>query len=425
MPFGLETASLCALALAITIGFFRKTNVGMLTIGFALVLSILYKIPGKEIVKGFSSSLFLTMAGVTYLFAIISSNGTLDHLARRIVARIGKNRVVIPIAIYAVGFMLCGIGPGAIPTLAIVAALAVPIAVSSGYNPMLLALIGQMGVQSARMSFITPEAAVVRELMLAQNIEPNIAAVWLSLAVTEFFMIIGVFIFFKGWRFFEVQADIEIECRPFSREEIFSLIGLAAMMVCVVTLKVDVGLTSFLIGSILVACGFADEAKSVKNIPWNVLLMVLGVGILMNIVALSGGIKVLTDMMLHIMTTKTASALMVFISGVMSLFSSGLGVVFPTLIPTAGPLSAAFSGAVNPVELVSMVVVGGTITGFSPASTAGALVMASVATNRQALAINPENKMFVQLILVSFIILAISCTLAICGVYSIICNILS
>ena len=61
----------------------------------------------------------------------------------------------------------------------------------------------------------------------------------------------------------------------------------------------------------------------------------------------------------------------------MSWFSSGLGVVFPTLIPTVAGVAQAVGGGVNPIELCSMVVVGGTVTGVSPFSTTGALIVAT------------------------------------------------
>ena len=41
----------------------------------------------------------------------------------------------------------------------------------AGMNPILLSLIGQMGAQCVRMSPITPEAVVVRDLMVEQGLD--------------------------------------------------------------------------------------------------------------------------------------------------------------------------------------------------------------------------------------------------------------
>ncbi|SZA75228.1 Dicarboxylate carrier protein MatC N-terminus [Klebsiella pneumoniae] len=67
MP-NLAIISLLAIFIAIIIGFYKKTNVGIIMVAFAFILSLAYHIPTAKLFKGFSVSLFLTMLGVTYLF---------------------------------------------------------------------------------------------------------------------------------------------------------------------------------------------------------------------------------------------------------------------------------------------------------------------------------------------------------------------
>ena len=66
----------------------------------------------------------------------------------------------------------------------------------------------------------------------------------------------------------------------------------------------------------------------------------LGVGILMNVISLSGGIDIMVAALEHVMSKRTAAMIMGITSGFMSFFSSGLGVVFPTLILTASGLAS-------------------------------------------------------------------------------------
>ena len=161
----LGAVSLILLLAAIVIGFWRKANVGILCIGFSMILAVVYQLNVKDVIAGFSSSLFIQMVGITYLFAIINGNGTLELLARKIVALVGKKKHLIPFVMYLLGFAICAVGPGAIPSLAIIPVIAIPVAVSAGVNPIMTAVIGDLGVMSGRMSPLTPEAAVVRELM--------------------------------------------------------------------------------------------------------------------------------------------------------------------------------------------------------------------------------------------------------------------
>lgn len=82
----LGLVSLIMLLVAIAIGFWRNSNVGILCIAFSMILGIVYKLNTKDIIAGFSSSLFIQMVGITYFFSIINGNGTLELLARKMVA---------------------------------------------------------------------------------------------------------------------------------------------------------------------------------------------------------------------------------------------------------------------------------------------------------------------------------------------------
>ena len=143
--------------------------------------------------------------------------------------------------------------------------------------------------------------------------------------------------------------------------------------------------------------------------------MVLGVGILMNVISLSGGIDIMVSALEAIMGKRTAAMIMAIAAGLMSFFSSGLGVVFPTLIPTATGLAGGLG--VSALELVAVIVIGGTVSGFTPISTTGALIMAGVSQQENAEERFPQNRMFIELFAVSFIALAVLAIFAFAGVY--------
>lgn len=60
-------ASLIALLAAIVVGYISKKNIGIISIGFALLIAELYGISVKQLNSGFSTSLAMSMIGVTYL----------------------------------------------------------------------------------------------------------------------------------------------------------------------------------------------------------------------------------------------------------------------------------------------------------------------------------------------------------------------
>ena len=411
----LGLVSLLCLLAAIVVGFLRNANVGILSTGIAMALGLIYGLTTKEILSGFSSSLFIQMVGITYLFAIIQGNGTLELLARKLVGLVGTKRRLIPFVMYLLGFAICACGPGAIPSLAIIPVIAIPVAVSAGVNPIMTAVIGDLGVMSGRMSPLTPEAAVVRELMAEQGLEANTVPLMIALTITALATAAVVYVYYKGWRVDESTANVQEKLPAFTVQQWLSLAGLVVLAVGALFFSWNVGLTGFAVGSVLIVLGCGNEKKAVSAVPWNVILMVMGVGILMHVISLSGGIDIMVTALEAIMGPRTAATIMSVTAGIMSFFSSGLGVVFPTLIPTASGLATNLG--VDAIELVAVIVIGGTVAGFTPISTTGALIMAGVAQQENAEEKFPQNRLFVELFAVSFLALAVLALFAFIGVY--------
>ena len=409
--------SLILLLAAIILGFTRNANVGILCIGFAMVLTLIFpgSVKAKDVLAGFSTSLFIQMAGVMYLFAIINANGTLELMAKKCVSVVPAK--LIPAVMFVIGMALSASGPGSIPCLAIIPVIAIPISVSAGINPIMVAIIGDMGAMAGRMSPLTPEAAVVRNLMEEQGMVGNTVPIMICTAVTCVITAIIVFVYYKGWKVNKSDnGGVKEELPAFNWKQWLSLACLLVLAIGVLFLGWNVGLTGFLLGSLLIVVGCGTEKKAVGGVPWGVIIMVLGVGMLMNIVKLSGGIDLLVTALESVMGPKSAAPVMAITAGVMSFFSSGLGVVFPTLIPICGSLATSIGA--DGVLLVAMVVIGGTIAGYTPISTTGALIMAGVAQQENAEERFPQNKLFVELFAVSFLNIAVLALMSILGIYS-------
>ena len=409
--------SLILLLAAIVLGFTRKANVGILCIGFAMVLTLIFpgSVKAKDVLAGFSTSLFIQMAGVMYLFAIINANGTLELMAKKCVSVVPAK--LIPAVMFVIGMALSASGPGSIPCLAIIPVIAIPLSVSAGINPIMVAIIGDMGAMAGRMSPLTPEAAVVRSLMEEQGLVGDTVPIMLCTAVTCVITAIIVFLYYKGWKVNKPDnGGVKEKLPAFNWKQWLSLACLLVLAIGVLFLKWNVGLTGFLLGSLLIVVGCGTEKKAVGGVPWGVIIMVLGVGMLMNIVKLSGGIDLLVSALESVMGPKSAAPVMAITAGVMSFFSSGLGVVFPTLIPICGSLATSIGA--DGVLLVAMVVIGGTIAGYTPISTTGALIMAGVAQQENAEERFPQNKLFVELFAASFLNIAVLALMSILGIYS-------
>jgi di/tricarboxylate transporter len=139
------------------------------------------------------------------------------------------------------------------------------------------------------------------------------------------------------------------------------------------TRYMDVGFLAIIFSIIASLLKLADEKTAIKLIPWNIILLIAGISILVAIATKLGIVKSLTDMVGSSGSKVATAVLITFIAGIMSMFSSANGVVFPTLFPAIPTLSAA-AGLPAPFLMVC-IVVGALSTGISPMSTAGGLSM--------------------------------------------------
>lgn len=414
----LAIISLISLLLVIVIGFIKKLNMGILALGASLIIATIFKLDEKIIIEAFSANIFITMAGVSFYFAILTDNKTLSISANKLVYLFGKHKYIVPLVIFIIGAFLSSLGPGPLPLLAVIPVLAVPIAMSTGHNPVMLSIIGQCGAMGARMSPLTPDYAVVHGLL--KDFQPSSdIKFYLSGILTAFVISLVVFIYYKGWRL-DYKSDHELEKISFEKEHIISLITLLILIIAVIVFHTNVGLTAFAMGSLLDLLNIGDEKEAIKKIPWGVILLVLGVGMLMNIVISSGGVKFMADKLSNSINKQNAGPIVLFFANTISFFASGLGVVFPTLVPMVLEITSSFNDPNFTSELISMVIVGGTFTGLSPFTTAGALVMSAVSTDDRISKDFSQNKLFMELLFLALFIILIEMILSYIGIYSLI-----
>ena len=144
--------SSAALGLAIFLGFVKKMNTGLLCTALALLVGRLAGISDDEMIRGFNYSLFLMLLGVTYLFGLAEINGTLALLSKKIVALSGRRTYLVPIVMYLFATILSALGPGTIPTAAIMMVFGMTLAKEMNINPAMLGAIIFLGAAGGGMS---------------------------------------------------------------------------------------------------------------------------------------------------------------------------------------------------------------------------------------------------------------------------------
>lgn len=261
-------ASLAALGLAIFLGFVKKMNTGLLCTALALLVGRLAGISDDEIIRGFNYSLFLMLLGVTYLFGLAEINGTLALLSKKIVALSGRRTYLVPIVMYLFATILSALGPGTIPTAAIMMVFGMTLAKEMNINPAMLAAIIFLGAAGGGMSPLAATGIIglnlCGEFGLTGIEEPLLMNGVLSSTVYA----VLIYFAFGGYR---LQSDIVLhlaDTPSFARQQIITLAGITGMVVLVLFFHINVGLASFGVAAILSFLNVSDETAALRRIPW-------------------------------------------------------------------------------------------------------------------------------------------------------------
>ena len=392
--------SLFSLAGAIFLGFFRKMNTGLVCIGFALLLGKIAGMADRDIIGGFNYSLFLMLLGVTYLFGLAEINGTLKLLTRKITVLAGKHTYMIPVVMYVFATVLSALGPGTIPTTAIMMVFGMTLAVEMKINPAMLAAIIFLGAAGGGMSPLAATGIIGLDLCQEFGLTGIELPLLVNGVLSSTVYAALVYVAFGGYK---LKSDVVLQFSDipaFNKEQIITLIGIAVMVGLVMLFKVNVGLASFTVAMVLSFLRVSDEEQALKKIPWGTLLLICGVGVLMNVIIALGGIDLLSASLASVMSANTATTILGVTAGVMSWFSSTSGVVMPTLIPTIPHIIEQMSISVNPVEWVTAISMVSNTAGISPLSTGGALALAAYSAEAGAAA-GELDRLFIKMFSIS------------------------
>ena len=412
--------SLVFLVAAIAIGTLMNKNTGVISIALSLILARIAGISDKTVIGYFNNSLFIMLLGIMFLFCIAQNNRTLELLARKAILLCKGKVKLIPIVLFVLGAVISAIGPGLISTTALMSVLGMALAIEIGVEPISFLLFGAVGSFAGGLSPITPSGIVAIEVAERSGITGVAFPIAILMFLIMLFVAVCLYFFVFKWHKYKESAEagakeVSVESDKFRLQHICTLLGIVVVAVLSTVFSINIGLISFAVAVVLLLLGFADEGAAIKAIPWNTLLMITGVGMLISLVTELGGIDLLSDGLRLLMGEKTAAAIITVLAGVMSWVSSASGVVMPTLIPTVPALVADLPG-VNPIALVTGVCIGANAAAFSPLSSCGGLMLAAYSGSKIATT-EGRNKMFARLFFFSSACIGVSAVFALIGCF--------
>lgn len=409
----MAVVALISLVLVIVIGTWKKVNIGIMGIIGACILAVIAQIPAKQVAAGFGSLLFLRLLSIQLLICVAQANGTMEVLAKKMIkVGCGKSIKLLPVILFF-AFMACN--TAGMDTMFLVTPVLVSLAFELGMSPLKVMFPLLLAFHGGSQSPLYATGANMMSLAEKASIDMGnsfnvVAQTWLTTTIMFF-----IFYFAFGWHKEKSRVVSNFTAPQFDTKQKITLVGFCAFVVATLFFNIDTLIAPAIIAFALMMSNAADPRQVVAKLPWNILIMIGGMSVLAGVIVNLGGVDLLAGIISKIAGPVTASPLMVGIAGIMSFFSSGNGVVMPTLIPTVPGIVAA-GAAGQAASMVASITIGAVTSAISPISTIGANVMSCYGSIYDP-SEEERTKFFNKSMLFTLCCLALQIVFALLGVY--------
>lgn len=413
-----------AIAIAVVIGYKTGFNTGFFAIIFAYLIGCFaMDMPTKEVISGWPVSTMFVIFSVSLFYNFALVNGTLEKTARYLLYTCRKFPGLLPFALYLASAGISALGAGFFTVMAFMTPIALLICEESKMDKLVGAVAVNCGALSGANFMTSGSGIIFRGLMdeggysdvsFRYSAVIFIASVIFSLLLIAFFRYapksnrnIG-----KGTSFEKPEPFTPLQKKNLYLMLIMIIVVLIFPILHIIVpdvevisftnSKIDVGLVAVIFSAIALFMKLAPQKEVIAKVPWNTILMICGVGMLINVAIEAGTINLLASWAASSLPTWLIPIAFSFVGAIMSFFSSTLGVVCPALYPLV-PTLAATTG-ISPLVLFSCIVIGAQSSAISPFSSGGSLVLGSCTTEEE------RNAMFPKLLFCAVPISVISAT---------------
>lgn len=394
-------------------------NMGALAfVGAFLLGAVVLGMSTNEILANFPGGLFLTIVGVTYLFAIAQNNGTIDLLVRGAVKLVGSRVALIPWVMFAITAVITAVGALSPAAVAIIAPIALSFAGKYRISPLLMGMMVIHGAQAGGFSPIAVYGVTVNGILAKTDLAFSPTALFLSSFIFNLVIAVVLFVVLGGknlmsskvGHFVEQAAEARMAVSvgakaaggdvPFkgfgsgmygprdpagdgvaaTKErkdripQLVTIAGLVVLAVVALGFKMDVGFVSITIAIVLALVSPAAQKGAINKISWSTVLLICGMLTFVGVLEEAGTIKFVSGGVADMGMPLLAALIICFIGAIVSAFASSTAIL-AALIPLAVPFLS--TGEIGAIGVICALAVSATIVDVSPFSTNGALVLAN------------------------------------------------
>ncbi|MGN6829559.1 SLC13 family permease [Paucibacter sp. M5-1] len=415
--------SILPLAAMFVIATVLPINMGVLAfVGAFLVGTLVVGMDAKAIIAGFPADLFLTLAGITYLFAIAQNNGTIDWLVRIAVRAVRGRIAAIPWIMFFIAAVLTSVGAVSPAAVAIIAPIALGFAAKHGINPLMMGLMVIHGAQAGGFSPISIYGGITNKIVARAGLPLSELTTMLASFGVNFVVALGLFVMLGGMKLMRRHADGpdselppipqvaraqggpqvfggaeaesfgegrrvassrssmlgQVNTQTFQSTNVHQLItalGLLSLAVLTLVYKLDIGFVSISIGLALSLLQPRLQKSALGQVSWPEIMLIVGVSTYIGVMDKMGTISYVGNSVAQLTSPLMAALLLCFVGAVISAFASSTAVL-GSLIPLGVPFLQGDNSGMA-IGFIAAMAVSSTIVDVSPFSTNGALVLAN------------------------------------------------
>lgn len=411
-----ELISILALFAMVIIATVRPINIGILGfIGTFLVGTLVLGLDEKQMLAGFPADLFLTIVGVTYLFAVAKLNGTVDLIVDRGVRLVRGRTALVPWVLFGVAAILTAMGTFPPAAVALVAPVALSFAAKHGLDPLPVGMTVVYGALAGSLSPISVLGLLVSGMV---GDTPGFSPMVLFVTAFVYSTLIAILTqLFFSWKnrlrggaysgggdasgagdgaavrgprvpatgnisvggaeqgsVLTLTQTLQTPRLRTTPAQVLTLLALLGLAIGAMVFHLDIGILALVAGTVIAFIEKKHLTAAVEGISWSTILLVAGMITYISIVEEAGAIEWVANGIGSLGSPLIGVLVLCVMAGVVSAFASSTAVIaisIPMLLPLIQDSPVAGGMAISAVAIAAKVV------DVSPFSTNGALVLAN------------------------------------------------
>jgi Na+/H+ antiporter NhaD/arsenite permease-like protein len=377
------------LVLIFIVGTWRSINLGILSLAATFIVgTLLTRESLADMYRGFPVDLLILLVGVTYLFGIAASNGTIERLVGAAAARVRGRRVLIPWIVFALAAVPTMAGALGSAAAAMLAPIALRLAQRCSLDRRMIGLMVLHGSACGNYSPLNALGAIILQGAARSGFEISAAAVFFANVGYNLVLGAAIFVWFGGLQLGkragpEPPPIEDLPAPAASARAAHASTVAALVLVAVLALGYgwSIGFVALLAAAGLHVFFPQSSHGAERRIPWDVVLLVCGIVTYVSALQRAGTVDAIGSGIVALDAPLLSALLICVVGAVASAFASSAGIL-GIMIVLAAPFMA--QGAVSVTGLVIALAISATVVDSSPFSTAGALVVANATAAERA-----------------------------------------